>query len=337
MYSALFELDKKFTSSKKLDKPVISVGNITWGGSGKTPIVIELLETLLKNKLTPAVLTRGYARKNTKPVLLKNGGGKFSVLDAGDEPLLIFKNVPNAAVIIGSKRYDNALRFKNEIDPDVYILDDGFQHWKIKRDLDIVCVNAANPFGNGLLIPAGILREPLSALKRAGIIVITNSDMVLPKELDGLKQEIYEISGKTPFSAHYGNYEFVSLDLEAKFDADILKNSQVYSLSGVGFGGGFKNSIEKAGVKTAGSFILKDHKNYSVKEISDIFKIIGGAYIITTAKDAVKLDEQISFAARSSAKFQEFKKRIAVLKVRPIFDEGKEQWETEILSALRSF
>ncbi|MDR3113087.1 MAG: tetraacyldisaccharide 4'-kinase, partial [Endomicrobium sp.] len=129
VYFGLAKLDRKFTESKKLNKPVISVGNITWGGSGKTPIVIDILETLVKNGFKPAVLTRGYGRKESKPVLLKDGAKNFQPSETGDEPLLIFKSVPYARVIIGSKRYDNALRFAKEAAPDVYVLDDGFQHW----------------------------------------------------------------------------------------------------------------------------------------------------------------------------------------------------------------
>jgi tetraacyldisaccharide 4'-kinase len=331
IYSVLSLLDRKLTAGRNLAAPVISVGNITWGGSGKTPIVIDILETLVKNGLKPAVLTRGYGRKSDIPVLAApSGERKTETIDAsllGDEPALIAKSVPEAAVISGSCRYENALKFIKDFMPDVYVLDDGFQHWKIRRDFDIVCVNAANPFGNGMLIPAGILREKPSALKRAGAAVITNSDMVLPEELEKLKKEIYEISGINAFVTHYGGYEFSALDLHTKFDAELLKNSSVYSLSAIGFAGGFKNSAEKAGVKLSGSFVLKDHKNYSAKEIEIIFKKIGGnAYILTTAKDAVKLCAAVP---------EGIKKRIAALNVKPEFESGRQLWEKTIKESLR--
>jgi tetraacyldisaccharide 4'-kinase len=251
------------------------------------------------------------------------------VQETGDEPLLIFKSASGASVIIGAKRYENALRFEKEIKPDVYVLDDGFQHWKIKRDLDIVCINAANPFGNGLLIPAGILRENLSALKRAAMIIITNADMVLPSVLEKLKEEIYGISGKVPFVTRYGEYELRELDLQTKFDEKLLKSRPLYSLSAIGFDAGFKNSIEKYGLRLSGSFVLKDHKNYDAKEIENIFRKTGeNARIITTAKDAVKLDAVLT---------DELKNRFAVLKVKPVFETGKEKWEKEILNVLPSF
>ncbi|MCL2389925.1 MAG: tetraacyldisaccharide 4'-kinase, partial [Endomicrobia bacterium] len=156
IYKLLSEADKCLKSPKTLPAPVISVGNLTWGGTGKTPVVIELLRFLVKNNLKPAVLTRGYNRRSKAPVLLNNGGVNVSAAESGDEPLLISKSVPEADVIIGADRYNNALRFAKETKAGVYVLDDGFQHWKICRDLDIVCVNAADPFGNGMLIPAGI-------------------------------------------------------------------------------------------------------------------------------------------------------------------------------------
>jgi tetraacyldisaccharide 4'-kinase len=153
--------------------------------------------------------------------------------------------------------------------------------------------------------------------------------MVLPSELEELKKEIYEISGKVPFITHYGCYEFLRLDLQTPFNQGLLKKSPLYSLSGIGFGQGFKKSLEKAGVKIDGSFVLKDHKNYNPEEIENIFsKTARASVIITTAKDAVKLN---------LAAADEFKERIAVLKVKPVFETGKQQWEKEILKSLRSF
>lgn len=121
VFSVLLKIDKKFSSSKRLSQPVISVGNITWGGTGKTPIVIELLNFLIKNNLKPVVLTRGYSRNHKVPIVLKNGANDVAVLDSGDEPLLIAKSIPKADVIVGAYRYDNALKFEKETNPDVYV------------------------------------------------------------------------------------------------------------------------------------------------------------------------------------------------------------------------
>jgi tetraacyldisaccharide 4'-kinase len=326
IYSILSRADRKFSSQKRLSKPVISVGNITWGGTGKTPIVIELLNFLTSNNLKPVVLTRGYSRKSKIPLFLKGGADGIDVLTSGDEPLLIAKSVPGTCVIVGSNRYKNALKFNSEVTPDVYVLDDGFQHWNIRRELDIVCVNAANPFGNGMLIPAGILREKPQALKRAGIIIITNSDMVLSKELKELESKILALSGKKSIVTYYGGFEYKTVDLNTDFNPEFFEKADVYSLSAIGFARGFKNSIERSGIIIKDNIVLRDHSSYA-----DLKNIISqkseNSCFIITAKDAVKfqnIDANI-------------KERIAVLVVKLQFAKGKDQWEQEVLRCLQSF
>jgi tetraacyldisaccharide 4'-kinase len=328
IYKILLKVDRRFTVSEKLTKPVISIGNITWGGTGKTPIVIELLEFIVVNKLKPAVLTRGYLRKTKIPLLLKNGADNICAQISGDEPLLIARSVPMAIVIVGSDRYNNALIFGAEENPAVYVLDDGFQHWEIKRDLDIVCINAANPFGNGMLIPSGILREKPKSLKRADIILVTNCDMVSKDKLDELERKLFELSGKESILTFYGDFKYKKIDLNTDFSVDLLKKSKVYSLSAIGFTQGFKNSIEKSGIMLKDNIVLRDHSKYFSNELDNLISQKGtDSYFIITAKDAVKLR---NVAAK-------VKERIAVLTVKPQFIKGKEQWEQKILKCLQSF
>jgi tetraacyldisaccharide 4'-kinase len=328
IYSILSKINRCLSKQKRLSKPVISVGNLTVGGTGKTPMVMEILNFIIKNNLSPAVLTRGYLRKSKIPILLKDGAIGVDVLDSGDEPLLIAKSVRKATVIIGSDRYRNALKFEGEINPDVYILDDGFQHWHIKRDLDIVCVNAANPFGNGFLIPAGILREKPSALARAGLIIITNADMISEQELERLKETIYALSGKKSIVTYYNCFEYKTIDLTMDFNVELLKRFDVYSLSAICFAAGFNNSIEKSGIKIKDSIVLRDHSNYTNEKLKKIISQKGrNSYFIVTAKDAVKfqnIDENI-------------KEKFAVLTAKLQFMTGKKQWEEELLKCLRSF
>jgi tetraacyldisaccharide 4'-kinase len=328
IYKILLKADRKFTVAEKLTKPVISVGNITWGGTGKSPIVIELLEFIVVNKLKPAVLTRGYLRKTKIPLLLKNGTDNICVQTSGDEPLLIARSVPTAIVIVGNDRYNNASIFGAEENPDVYVLDDGFQHWKIKRDLDIVCINAANPFGNGMLIPSGILREKPKSLKRADIILVTNCDMVSKDKLDELERKLFELSGKESILTFYGDFKYKKIDLNTNFSVNLLKKSKVYSLSAIGFSQGFKNSIEKSGIMLKDSIVLRDHSKYFSNKLDNLIsQKETDSYFIITAKDAVKL-------RNVNAKIKE---RIAVLTVKPQFIKGKEQWEQKILKCLQSF
>ncbi|MDR3195804.1 MAG: tetraacyldisaccharide 4'-kinase [Endomicrobium sp.] len=328
IYAVLLKADRKLTVAKKLPKCVISVGNITWGGTGKTPIVIELLDFLTEKNLKSVVLTRGYLRKTKHPIVLRNGAAGVCSMASGDEPLLIAKSAPKAVVVVGADRYNNALTFGAEAKPDVYVLDDGFQHWKIKRNLDMVCVNAANPFGNGMLIPLGILRESPKSLKRADVIVVTNCDMVSKAGINNLKKKLFELSGKDPILACYGDFKYKTVDLNADFDVSLLKSNEVYSLSAIGFAQGFKNSIEKSGVTLKGSVILRDHSQYSDSKLNELIaQKKANAYFIITAKDAVKLQNVDS----------KIKEKIAVLTVKPQFITGKEQWEQTILKRLRFF
>ncbi|GMO67607.1 MAG: tetraacyldisaccharide 4'-kinase [Endomicrobiia bacterium] len=328
IYSILSKADRTFRNSKRLSKPVISVGNLTWGGTGKTPIVIEILNLLTNNNLKPAVLTRGYYRSNKVPLLLSNGGTGVDTSNSGDEPLLIARSVPKTAVIVGVNRYKNALRFESEVKPDIYVLDDGFQHWSIKRDLDVVCINAANPFGNGMLIPAGILREKPEALKRADIVIITNADMISDESLKKLKESVFILSGQEPVVTCYGNFKYKTVDLSTNFDAELLRKSSVYSLSAVGFAKGFKNSIEKSGIRVKGDIILRDHIDYNHNMIKRIInRKDKNSFFIITAKDAVKLKD-ISC---------DIKEKVVVLVVEPQFETGREQWEQKILRHLQFF
>jgi tetraacyldisaccharide 4'-kinase len=326
VYYFIYKLDKKFSISKKLSKPVISVGGITWGGIGKTPIVIELLKIFVKNKKNPTVLTHGYFRKTKIPIVLKNGASGVNVFDSGDEALLIAKSVKKSVVIVGASRYDNALNFANKINTDVYILDDGFQHWNIKRDIDVVCINAYNPFGNGLLIPAGNLRENLNALKRSSIIMITNSDMIGIDELFKLKKKIIDISlNNNIFMVYNGDFIYKSVDLDYNFDIELLVKNDVYSLSAIGFVDGFAHSIKKSGIKIKDSIIFRDHSYYDNNLMKKLVKKYKNSYFIVTMKDSVKLNN-IDI---------DIKRKIAVLVVKLKFIENdKKTWEKKILNSL---
>jgi tetraacyldisaccharide 4'-kinase len=352
IYKSLSNLNRTLTKSQPLPKPVISLGNLTWGGSGKTPLVIELAKFILSQNKKPAILTRGYGRKSSEALIVNNTSTPKT---CGDEPLLISKSVPNAAIIVGANRYANALKFESEVRPDIYILDDGFQHWKIQRDLDIVCINAANPFGNNLLIPAGILREPLCALKRAGLLIITNADMIPAANLAQLKKQILNITGKTPLTVSYGDYEIKKLNLTDDFDPTALSKNPVYALSGIGFAQGFLSSVKKAGIEIKDSFIMRDHQEYTPERLKQIFgQIPANGILITTAKDAVKLndychDNDKEEGIEGSCAFSQddrrdgdkqaegMKQRIAVLTVRPKFSQEDFQiWQSQILKVLAS-
>ncbi|MGA7827882.1 MAG: tetraacyldisaccharide 4'-kinase, partial [Geobacteraceae bacterium] len=167
-------------SSFRLDVPVISVGNLSVGGTGKTPMSILVARLLIARGKRVVVLSRGYGGAGGAAVRLVSDG--FRILlpasEAGDEPVLLAHSVPGLIVLTGSDRYRAGLEALKRFNPDIVLLDDGYQHLRLQRDLNILLLNAAKPFGNGWTLPAGLLREPCSALRRADLIVYTRADRI---------------------------------------------------------------------------------------------------------------------------------------------------------------
>ncbi|MEE9234788.1 MAG: tetraacyldisaccharide 4'-kinase, partial [Candidatus Acidoferrales bacterium] len=165
---------------ERLPGKVVSVGNLTVGGTGKTPMVIHLARWLRQRGLHVAVLTRGYGRREHQPLVI-NGLGQVSQYRSelmGDEAILLARRLPDVTIGIGADRVALGRRIvemESPRPPEVFLLDDGFQHLRVARDLDLVLVDARNPFGNGAVLPAGPLREPRRALARADVIVLTRS------------------------------------------------------------------------------------------------------------------------------------------------------------------
>ncbi|MFZ3207577.1 MAG: tetraacyldisaccharide 4'-kinase, partial [Geobacteraceae bacterium] len=159
----------------RLPRPVIAVGNLTVGGTGKTPMVALLCRDLLERGKRVTVLSRGYGGKAGKePRIVSDGRTLFlSPAEAGDEPYMLAVTMPGLAVVIGSDRYRAGLFALEHLAPDIFIMDDGFQHLRLWRDLNILLVDSRSPFGNGLTLPAGLLREPVGAMKRADLVVLT--------------------------------------------------------------------------------------------------------------------------------------------------------------------
>lgn len=323
IYKKMVDLDREITVEKSLEKPVISVGNITWGGTGKTPIVMKIAEYLYKRSFKVAVLSRGYKRKS-------NGKESFIVCDgeavlaepqkSGDEPYLIAKNTNNTIVAVGVNRYESAM-LVSKYRPDVFILDDGFQHWKIKRNLDIVCVNALNPFGNGNLIPFGSLREPLTSLSRADLILVTNSNLVDKSQVDSVCRKLREFSNVPIFESEYRVKSLSSIISNRNINPQQFINSQVIALSGIGESRGFIRTLENNKFNVVKHYKFSDHFWYGKNRIQEILS--KEKYpVFTTEKDAVRLMNISKDIDR-----QLFSK-IYVIKVDAEIREGEKFWET---------
>jgi len=323
IYNCLSKLNKILTKSYKLNKPVISIGNITWGGSGKTPMVKETANYILSFGKTPVILSRGYGRKNKteQNVIVRDKKQILSNLEnSGDEPFMLASSV-ECPIVVGRNRVKSA-EISKQFLPDVFVLDDGFQHWKIKRDIDIVCINSLNPFGNGLVIPAGILREKLTALKRAKIIIITNCNLCNSEKLNELKNNILKLTGKQPLETSLVVDKITNLFDNIEINDNLKKNISFSVISAIGSPKNFIGTVKNAGLKIKSKFIFRDHHKYTKNDIVEIInKLSDNEKIITTAKDAVKIKEVID---------GEICKKIYVLNMSITFDKGKDMFEKEI-------
>jgi len=277
----------------KIDCPVISVGNLTVGGTGKTPTVITIARWLTQKNFNVTIISRGYGRASKDGVIVSDGKGKIvPVKEGGDEPVLIAKKLTGVPVLVDQNRVRAAQTALQKFSPDVIILDDGFQHRRLHRDLDIVTINKEKLFGNNFLLPAGPLRESTSHLKRAGMIWMNSntgfeSMTRLPKSL----------KSKPFIRAMYTPVKLIDLN-GTESDID-LRSVPVVAFSGLGNPDSFKQTLENLGARVEVFLKFKDHHFYSAKDIASIekaFKSVTAKYIITTEKDGVKLPLKLSLA-----------------------------------------
>ena len=289
LYRVLSKLDKGITIERKLPKPVISIGNITWGGTGKTPCVIKLAREFVSLGFKPAILSRGYFKQDKRASFIAVSDGKTTLVPpeiSGDEPFLIAESVPGAIVMAGKNRVGAAGFAMEKFSPDLFILDDGFQHWKIIRDLEIVCVNALNPFGNGFLIPAGVLREPVSALNRADLVVITSSDLVSEASLLEIEKIISRYCHGKILRAKYAPVRLRRVLDGESFKLEDFKNEPFSAVSAIGENSGFTKLLEKSGINAVRQLDFRDHHWYNIDELKRLDTVYK---VITTTKDAVRL------------------------------------------------
>ncbi|MCU0650785.1 MAG: tetraacyldisaccharide 4'-kinase [Candidatus Omnitrophica bacterium] len=280
----------KFYSFKPagLGCKVISIGNITWGGTGKTPLVEAVVKALKADNRNPAVLTRGYKKKPSANAQ----DARSDVRSMGDEPYMLSQKLPGTAVIVNKDRIKAGLQAVKAHRADTVVLDDGLQQWRIKKDLEIVAIDVGNPFGNGWLIPRGILREPLRALKRADIFVLTNADTA--GDLAGLESRLSVINP----SALIVRSELVPVrlyglnDREKDYTHELQQGKPVGLLCAIGNPGSFRRAVERMDIKAAQRFFFRDHHAYTYKDIqaiADKTRQCNIEYVITTEKDADKL------------------------------------------------
>lgn len=300
MFSALYGMGlscKKFfcRHPNKLPAKVISIGNLTLGGTGKTPAVISVAEEAKKRGYNPCILTRGYKGKAKDISFVSKGEGPLmSSLEAGDEAYLVAERLKNIPIVKCADRYEGGKYALNSLPltpNSVFILDDGFQHWQLHRDIDVLLIDATNPFGNERLFPEGILREPLSALKRPDIIVITKADMAPKDAISRITLKIREHNPQVPiYSASHRAVGLINNSGEVRV-LDALRNKHIYAFSGIANPAYFQATLRASGATIVDFMNFKDHHTYRQKDLNMIKAAAAGLEIITTEKDLVKLKE----------------------------------------------
>jgi len=264
---------------------VISIGNITAGGTGKTPLVTWLCNKITQNsKLKTqncncAILTRGYkATKNSK----------LKTKNYSDEPAILAESCPEAKVVVNPDRVAGAAEAVNKFGAKVLIMDDGFQHRRLSRDLDIVTIDGTQPFGYGKVLPAGLLRESVAALKRADAVVVTRCDQTAESELTQLEEKLQQVnpdmiiarSIHAPVCAKSIGHKEITIEQ--------LKDKKIFAFCGIANPDAFLNTIKNIGANLVGSKIYNDHYHYTDDCLADIYEQAGhlkADLILSTQKD----------------------------------------------------
>lgn len=281
---------------RRLPHPVISIGNVTVGGTGKTPATIALAEEALRRGYAPIILTRGYRGRAEGPCFVSVGNGPIlNVLAAGDEPVLMANRLSGVPIVKSADRFAGGMFALDHLAETVYanadsskllfLLDDGFQHWKLARDVDIVLIDGTNPFGNRRLLPLGPLREPLEALKRAGAFVLTKAAN------EAVERDLVSINPEA--GLHHALYAADSVLYAAGMRQAVstLNGRRIFAFSGIANPKAFRKTVESAGCIVKGFKEYPDHYAYRDRDLLSLSRVAGRdgcELLLTTEKDLVK-------------------------------------------------
>lgn len=295
---------------QRLAVRVVSVGNLTWGGTGKTPLVIFLAQALRGQGYRVAVLTRGYG---------------------GDEQQVLAQRLREIPVFVGPDRVASGVRAIREADANLLLLDDGYQQWRLKKDVEILAVDAAQPFGNGHLIPRGILREPPEGAARADVIVLKTVGCA-PEQVERARGQLRARNAEAPiFLMDYRPTSLWSWPGEGPAPLSRLSGQKVCTLAGIGVPTGFESLVTQMGASVSLRYRFRDHHVYTTGEMLRAFircRRHGIRTVVTTAKDAVRLPRMLADTAGPDLKGME----IFVLEITPTLEPN----ESELLHRIGS-
>jgi tetraacyldisaccharide 4'-kinase len=304
--------EKSVLKSKKLSCPVISIGNITVGGTGKTPMTIYVANVVRDLGYKVAIVSRGYKGKaETAGGIVSNGKKLLMAPEiAGDEPYMIATRLRDVPIIVGKNRFKAGSLAIRKFEPDILVLDDGFQHLKLQRDLDLVLLDYRKPFGNGHLLPRGVMREPASALFYANAIILTRSDTLDDKEMTSLLKRLRLCERKKPvYRAFHKPLVYKIINREKNIfekniqeplsqDFDCIKGRTAFAFSGLADNHNFRHTLKNLKCNMAGYLEFPDHHSYSDSDLKDILTAARKSMsecLITTEKDYVRIAHKIAW------------------------------------------
>jgi tetraacyldisaccharide 4'-kinase len=296
--------------TRRLPCKVVSIGNLTVGGTGKTPMTVHVVEVLKRFGFKTAVITRGYkGEKEGKGAIVSDGDRVFlGPYEAGDEPYLMACKLSGTPVVVGKNRFEGGLRAIEEFEPDVLILDDGFQHVQLHRDVDILLFDADRPIGNGHLLPRGVLREPVAHVNRADALVVTRcvpgETVCLGERLDKFRK------GRPTFFCSHKPYALTGeegdvgdrpLSRPQLFGLETVLGRKVLAFSGIGNNEDFLKTVHILGCEVLEFLAFSDHHAYRGEDVDRIQRLAERSrvdLILTTEKDYVRVAPIVAWRTR---------------------------------------
>ena len=302
----LLSYELGFSGKERLNCFVISLGNITVGGTGKTPTAQRLAKEIRDMGYRVVILNRGYRAKFYGEVGIVSDGKnlKMDATQAGDEAYMLAKHLPNVPVLIGARRAVTGQYAIENFGAEVVILDDGYQHWQVIRDLDILLIDAVSVFGNGHLLPRGTLRESISHISRASVCLLTKVDQAAEGSRDLIRRTVrkYNPSAQIVESIHEPRCLIPLAEWSTNLagegiSVDTINGRRVMAVSAIGNPASFERTLRDLGAEIISSLRYPDHHDYTVMEMEDILRqadSFAAEMIIVTEKDAVKIPEEVA-------------------------------------------
>jgi tetraacyldisaccharide 4'-kinase len=285
--------DRRWLDVALAQAPVISIGNLAVGGAGKTPVTHAIAARLAARGRRVAILSRGYGAIRSDTRVVADGEQVLLSAEAGgDEPVLLARRLPGVRVVCGPRRAELARLATGRLGADVLLLDDGFQHRALARDLDVVVLDAASPFGNGHLLPMGPNREPRRALRRAGLVWLSRVDQATPEQLERLRVLAFRHSGRGPVESRHAPLDLLDGTLGRSLGLAAARGKRVLLLSGLARPGAFRRTVEGLGAEVVAERRHPDHHRFSAADLDGARAAADAGraeLIVTTEKDAVRL------------------------------------------------